>query len=178
MARRTGSDSKPAEDALTLALDLCLARRRRAQPYGLGVVLGPGEVAWAEVSAWFWYGSPGCALPTQAEDQLPASSWLATSARVVGRLEDDRLHGWRWEHALGCQVDLAAPCPSLSLDVWTAVGQEKLRWSGPRVAPLAVAAVCALYGMEALLEHPGLASLRDDTAGRSRQCWDGDQLGK
>ena len=149
------------EDARDLALDLCLARRLGARPYELGVVLGPGEVAWAEMATWFQYAPPGAPLPAPAEVRPPASLWLATSQRIVGRLEDDRLHGWRWEHVVGCQVDLEPPCLSLSLEVCTALGQEKLRWSGPRVAPVAVAAVYALYGMEALVEHPGLASVRD-----------------
>jgi hypothetical protein len=35
-----------------------------------------------------------------------------------------------------------------------------LIWSGPAVVPMAVAAVSCLYGPLAMIEHPGLASLR------------------
>jgi len=37
-------------------------------------------------------------------------------------------------------------------------------WSGPAIAPLAVAAVYHLYGSRALLEHPALYGLRRETA--------------
>lgn len=131
-------------------------------PYGLGVVLGPGEVAWAEVRACFQYAPPGSALPAPGAGQPAPSQWLATSCRVVGGLEDGRLYGWQWEQVLGCQVGLGVVGQSMSLDVGSPVGQEKLSWSGSRVAPLAVAAVYALYGMEALLEHPGLGCSRQE----------------
>jgi hypothetical protein len=59
---------------------------------------------------------------------------LATSARVVGWLEDDRLYGWRWENVLGCRADLSVQDGNLTLDVSSAAGQEQLQWSGPHVA--------------------------------------------
>jgi hypothetical protein len=60
-------------------------------------------------------------------------------------------------------------------------GEPALIWSGPAVAPMAVAAVSCLYGPLAMIEHPGLASLRvepnlpeegidrRDSPGKSRQ---------
>ena len=46
---------------------------------------------------------------------------------------------------------------AVSVDV---EGEPALLWSGPAVAPMAVAAVSCLYGPLAMIEHPGLASLR------------------
>ncbi|MGH3272718.1 MAG: hypothetical protein ACRDNZ_00110, partial [Streptosporangiaceae bacterium] len=47
-----------------------------------------------------------------------------------------------------------------------------LVWSGPGVAPMAVAAIFHLYGPVAMIEHPGLAPLRvavDASMGRCEQ---------
>ena len=46
---------------------------------------------------------------------------------------------------------------TVSLDI---DGEPTLIWSGPAVAPMAVAAVFCFYGRLAMIEHPGLASLR------------------
>jgi hypothetical protein len=80
-----------------------------------------------------------------------------TSARVVGRLADDRLHGYRWERAVGARVDLTPGREVVSLDIES---EPTLIWTGPAVAPLAVAAVFHLYGALAMIDHPGLAPLR------------------
>jgi len=45
--------------------------------------------------------------------------------------------------------------------------QTPLVWTGPGVAPLAVAAVYRLHGARAILEHPGLVSLRVQVSSRS-----------
>jgi hypothetical protein len=83
--------------------------------------------------------------------------WLVTSDRVVGRLADDRLYGYRWEQAVGARVDLTAGSEVVMLDI---DGEPKLVWSGPAVAPLAVAAIFRFYGPIGVIEHPGLAPLR------------------
>ena len=80
-----------------------------------------------------------------------------TSARLVGRLADDRLHGYRWEKAVGARVDLTPGREVVSLDIDS---EPTLIWTGPAVAPMAVAAVFHLYGPLAMIEHPGLATLR------------------
>lgn len=77
--------------------------------------------------------------------------------RVVGPLADDRLHGYRWDNAVGARVDLTPGRESVAVDI---EGQPTLIWSGPAVAPMAIAAVSCLYGRLAMIEHPGLASLR------------------
>ena len=85
-----------------LALDLYHDRETAALPYGVGVVLDLGEKVWAEVPVRFnldW--SP---LSSRAAAEPADSAWLLTSDRVVGRLADGRLHGYRWEEAVGARV--------------------------------------------------------------------------
>ena len=119
------------------------ARRRRE---GLGRGAGAGSI------------STGRRSPRRGEHAQPAPrSWLVTSGRVVGRLADDRLHGYRWEKAVGVRVDLTPGREVVSLDIDS---DPTLIWSGPAVAPMAVAAVFHLYGPLAMIEHPGLAPLR------------------
>ena len=139
-----------------LALDLYYGRDRTDRPYNVGVVLDFGEKVWAEVPVRF---NLDWAPPTKTGEQAPPTvrPWLVTSCRVIGRLADERLHGYRWENAVGVRVDLAAGRDVVSLDV---EGQPPLIWTGPGVAPMAVAAIFRLYGPAAMIEHPGLAPLR------------------
>ncbi len=139
-----------------LALDLYYGRETAAGPYGVGAVLDPGEKIWAEVPVRF---NLDWTAPVKPGEQAhpPVRSWLVTSARVVGRLGDDRLHGYRWEKAVGARVDLTPGREAMSLDI---EGKPTLIWTGPAVAPMAVAAVFHLYGPIAMIEHPGLAAVR------------------
>jgi len=139
-----------------LALDLYYNRETATLPYGVGVVLDPGEKLWAEVPVRFnldWM--PPVKPGDSAEPAV--RSWLITSDRVVGRLADDRLHGYRWEKAVGVRVDLTSRREVVSLDIDS---EPTLIWTGPAVAPMAVAAVFHLYGPMGVIQHPGLASLR------------------
>jgi hypothetical protein len=142
-----------------LALDLYRGRKTATQPYGVGVVLDPDERVWGEVPVRFnldW-------MPRGAPDeraQVAIRSWLVTSARVVGRLADDRLHGYRWENAVGVRIDLTPGREVVSLDIES---EPTLIWTGPGVAPLAIAAVFHLYGPLAMIQHPGLAAIRGST---------------
>jgi hypothetical protein len=144
-----------------LALDLYHDRETVSRPYGVGVLLDPGERVWAEVPVrfnldWTPHVEPG------EQTQPAVRPWLVTSARVVGRLGDDRLHGYRWEKAVGVRVDLTPGHEVVSLDIDT---EPTLKWTGPAVAPMAVAVVFHLFGPIAMLEHPGLASLRETRLG-------------
>jgi hypothetical protein len=139
-----------------LALDLYYDRETSARPYGVGVVLDSGEKVWAEVPVRFNLDWPALIMPGE-HAQPSVRTWLVTSARVVGRLTDDRLHGYRWENAAGARVDLTPGREVVSLDIES---EPTLIWTGPAVAPLAVAAVFHLYGARAMIDHPGLAQLR------------------
>jgi hypothetical protein len=142
--------------ARNLALDLYYHRETAIQPYGVGVVLDPDEKFWAEVPVRFNLDWPPLTMPGQ-HAQSSVRTWLVTSARLVGRLADDRLHGYRWERAVGARVDLTPGREAVSLDI---ENEPTLIWTGPAVAPLAVAAVFQLYGALAMIDHPGLAPLR------------------
>jgi hypothetical protein len=154
--------------ARNLALDLFYDRQTPIQPYGVGVVLDNGEEVWAELPARF--NLDWAPLVKPGYHAGPAfRSWLVTSNRVVGRLNDDRLHGYRWEIVVGARVDLAPGHEVVSLDIDS---EPPLIWRGPAVAPMAVAAVFHLYGSLAMIQHPGLAPLRvliDATTLRTRQ---------
>jgi hypothetical protein len=139
-----------------LALDLYYDRETAIRPYGVGVVLDPGEKVWAEVPVSFNFDWPPLNMPSE-HAQPSVRTWLVTSARVVGRLADDRLHGYRWEMAVGARVDLTPGREVVSLDIDR---EPTLIWTGPAVAPLAVAAVFHLYGAVAMIDHPGLSPLR------------------
>ncbi len=142
--------------ARNLALDLFYDRQTATQPYGVGIVLDPGEKVWAEVPVRFNLDRVPHVRP--GEHARPAVlPWLVTSGRVVGRLADDRLHGYRWEKAIGARVDLSAGREVVSVDI---EDEPTLIWSGPALAPMAVATVFQLYGPLAMIEHPGLAPLR------------------
>ena len=139
-----------------LALDVCYARGRAARPYRVGVVLDPGERAWAEVPVRFNLDWTPPAKPGE-QVQPAVRPWLVTSGRVVGRLADDRLHGYRWEKAVGVRVDLTPNREAVIMDI---EGEPTLIWSGPGVAPMAVAAIFNLFVPIAMIEHLGLAPLR------------------
>jgi len=139
-----------------LALDLYYNRETAARPYGVGVVLDSGERVWAEVPVRFNLDWPPLIKPGELA-QPSVRPWLVTSARIVGRLTDDRLHGYRWERAVGARVALTPRREVVSLDI---DNEPTLIWTGPAVAPLAVAAVFHLYGVLAMIDHPGLAPLR------------------
>jgi hypothetical protein len=139
-----------------LALALYYNRETAARPYGVGVVPDPDEKVWAEVPVRFNLDWPPPVRPGELA-QPSVRTWLVTSTRVVGRLSDDRLHGYLWESAVGARVDLTPGREVVSLDI---ENEPTLIWSGPAVAPLAVVAVFHLYGALAMIDHPGLAPLR------------------
>ena len=144
------------EAARRLALALCDGQGLPATPFRVGVVLGPGEHPWVECPARFLHerALPGRELDLQ---RPPVRPWLITSDRIVGRLGDGRLYGYRWDQMVGCRVDLTAGDQRVGVDLFDGT---PITWSGPTVAPMAVAAVAVLHGPAALLHHPGLDILR------------------
>jgi hypothetical protein len=140
-----------------IARDLVLAmvsgQPTPATPYGIGVVLDPGERVWAECPVRFLQEVLSAEGPTTP----PVRPWLVTSDRIVGRLGDDHLYGWRWEHVRGCRVNLSTSAEFVALDLNDG---SRLDWTGPGIAPLAVAVVDRLHGHQSLLDHPGLAAIR------------------
>lgn len=141
--------------ARDLALALYHDQETPTRPYGVGVVLDPGEKVWAEIPALFSADMP--VTPPGQPPRFAMRPWLVTTSRVVGRLGDDCLYGWRWQSMVGARVDLTTGAESVALDI---NGERPLFWSGPGVAPLGVATIYHLHGPGALVDHPGLAVLR------------------
>jgi hypothetical protein len=139
-----------------LALDLYFNRESNLRPYDVGVVLVAGETVWAETPLRFNLDWAYPRVDSKAIEPV-VRPWLVTSDRVVGRLSDDRLYGYRWEQVVGARVDLTVDREVVALDIDS---EPALMWSGPGVAPLAVAAIFRFYGPIGIVEHPGLATLR------------------
>jgi hypothetical protein len=153
--------------AIDTARNLAVAVNRGdplpARPYRIGVVLGPQESAWVECPARF---NLDTAPSSTAAGPAPYRPWLVTSQRIVGRLGDDRLYGYRWDRVFGCRFDLTEAREWLTLDV---DGEPPVTWAGAGLAPMAVAAVYRLHGPQGLLDHPGLTSLRASPSIRFQQ---------
>jgi hypothetical protein len=93
-------------------------------------------------------------------------SWLVTSARMLGRLADDRLYGYPWEKMVGAGVDLTpAERPSLS------TSKVNPRSSGPGLAwfhwPSPPSSICR-HGGHDRASRPRLVACPESVAGRTR----------
>ena len=155
-----------------LVLDLYHQRTVAPAPYTVGVVLWQDERTLVEAPARCSADQP----PIYRIDkhnpfpEPPITRWLATDQRIVGRLSTGVIYGHPWTSIVGCRVDLAPGREWLQLDLH---GAEPVVWKGPGIAPLAVVAVWHLHGPQAMIEHPGLAVLRqvpDDAASRITQA--------
>jgi hypothetical protein len=153
------------QTAQILILAICGGEPLPARPYHVGVVLGPDEQPWVECPTRFLHEMASSPQAGTSAGWPPVRPWLVTSERIVGRLGDDRLYGYRWEHIVGCRIDLALGQERVSLDMQDG---SPLSWAGPATAPMAVTAVYHLHGPYALLDHPGLAPLRGRRGDRTR----------
>jgi hypothetical protein len=142
------------KQARQLAMSLYHGTPVEVRPYSLGLVLGQGEVMWAETQARCSWDKPPYARHDPG--RLPLTCWVATSWRLSGRLSTGRVVDLPWSQMTHCRVDLSRGKEWLALDGWGTCGV----WYGIGIAPLAVAAIFKAYGALALLEHPGLAALR------------------
>lgn len=140
-----------------LVLAICQGEQMPVTPYEIGVVLGAGEEAWVQCPVRFLQDSVPHEGARLSGVWPPTRPWLVTSERLVGRLGDDRLYGWQWDQVIGCRVELISRRERLALDLRDG---SVLDWTGPGIAPMAVAAVYHLYGRGALIDHPGLVALR------------------
>jgi hypothetical protein len=143
-----------------------------------GVILQPGEDAWARVrarlavrtsqAAWTantrvsWLGrrarSVTCETSTYHWQDHGEIDWLITSERVVGRLpaSSEMISLW-WSGLAGVDIDLKRDRIVVNgVKGWTG------KLTGPAVAPIAVTAVAKCHGLEAVWLAPALAALRLD----------------
>jgi hypothetical protein len=163
-----------ADSGRRLAIDLHHGHELLIQPYTVGVVLwtSRNEHVWGQVPARCSEDTPltvrrGQPRRGDPPPQPRITDWLVTSQRIVGRLYPDTLCWWEWSTIVGVQVDLTAGAEYVQLD--PPLPNRPVRWYGPGVAPLAVAAIFHLHGSTAVVEHPGLAAIRQQPAARAVQ---------
>jgi hypothetical protein len=156
-----------------LAIDLHRGHEVPIRPYTVGLVLWKSrhEQVWGQVPARCSADTPLIVRPSQRRRRDPppqprVTDWLITSHRIAGRFYPDALSWWEWTTIVGVQVDLMAGSEYVQLDL--ALPAHPVGWYGPGIAPLAVAAVYDLHGPAALLDHPGLSTLRRDLADQPR----------
>ena len=156
------------ESSRELALDLYYGRARPLSSYGIGVSLEAGEILYREVWARYWtLGQPTELVDNFGRTRFVSPVWrdwgwcqtLLTSRRLVTRLSaDGRLISNWWAGIGGVQVDLVRDL--VTLDDRTSSWRGA--YGGPAVAVISVAAVGAVHGLAALVDHPALEPLRKE----------------
>jgi hypothetical protein len=158
-------------DARALAVAIVECTADGLVPYDIGVVLEPGEqvwyrcpaiyqwrtsVSWTEQRISYWgYRASAHEMSTPRMVCIGMTDWLVTDRRLATRQFDGQVISIYWTALTGMTIDLAAE--RLVLD-----GNENYHGEliGPAMAPIAVAAVAACHGTQALLDHPALKPLR------------------
>lgn len=149
-----GDPLSPAyiEDARRLALELAgLQVPSYLDPMQVGLVLEPGETSRRAVALW---------LRVQTGGQWSAPTWvgvIVTDRRLIVRFDTGELVPLYWAGVVGLEPDLERG--NLVLDMGDGVRRA---FSGPAVPIVVVAAVAALYGLEALVRHPALSPLHNN----------------
>ena len=137
-------------DARTLVIELARGESSvRFDPMRAGVVLQPGETVYRQVPLW---------IRVQVDGRWADASFadvIVTDLRLLCRFASGRLRSLWWSGVVGLHIDLATEHVVLDFGDGQPVGL----W-GSRVGALAVAAIVSLHGLEALLDHPALATLR------------------
>ena len=137
-------------DARALAIELVHGvPSARFDPMAAGVVLQPGETAYRGVPIW---------IRVQQDGRWAGASLaevVVTDLRLLCRFGSGSLVSLWWSGLVGLRVDLAAE--HIILDFGDG---QLVNLSGPLVAPVAVVGIASVYGMEAMLTHPGLARIR------------------
>lgn len=148
-----------ADAGRRLAVDLHRGHEVPIRPYTVGVVLWESrhEQVWGQLPARCSEDTPvavrgGHPRRSAGPPRPRITDWLITSHRIAGRLYSDTLGWWEWTTVVGVQVDLAADGEYVRLD--PPLPGRPVRWYGPGVVPLAIAAVYHLHGPAAVLDHP------------------------
>ena len=115
----------------------------------LGLVLQADETAFRHVGSWLGIRIDGTWLHPEWV------SLVITDRRLIARLANGELASLWWSGVVGISANPTEG--SLVLDFGD--GRPRML-GGPALPAILVAAVWALYGPEALVTHPDLASLR------------------
>jgi hypothetical protein len=137
-------------DARALAIEIARGEPfARFDPMNAGVVLQPGETVYRQVPLW---------IRVQQEGRWAEASYadvLVTDLRLLCRFATGRISLLWWNGVVAMDVDL-----TMEHFVIDYGDGQPVSLSGPWVAPAAVAGVAAVYGAQALVDHPALTLLR------------------
>jgi hypothetical protein len=137
-------------DARALALELARGVPfARFDPMTAGVVLQPGETIYRQVPLWIRVQQQGCWAEASYADVL------VSDMRLLCRFATGGISLLWWNGVVAMDVDLTRE--HLVIDYGDG---QPVSLSGPWVAPAAVAGVAAVYGAQALVDHPALTLLR------------------
>ena len=137
-------------DARALALELARGEPSACfDPMAAGVVLQPGETVYRHVSLWIRVQTRGRWADASFADVL------VTDQRLLCRFSAGRLASLWWSGVVALDVDLIME--QVVIDYGDG---QPVSLSGPWVGPAAVAGVAAIYGIQALVDHPALTLLR------------------
>lgn len=137
-------------DARALAIEL--ARGEPSTPFdpmAAGVVLQPGETVYRQVPLWIRVQQGGTWTDASYADVIE------TDMRLLCRFATGRLSSLWWNGVVAIDVDLTME--QVVIDYGDG---QPVSLSGPWVVPAAVAGVAAIYGIQALVDHPALTLLR------------------
>jgi len=141
-------------DARALAIEITLGEPLvRFEPMKVGVVLQPGEIVYRQLPLW---------IRVHQDGRWAAASFadvIVTDLRLLCRFATGHLSSLWWSGIIGLNVDLAAE--HVVLDYGDG---QPVNLSGPWVAPVSIAGIAEVYGLEAMLVHPALAPLRTPPA--------------
>jgi hypothetical protein len=137
-------------DARALAIELAHGvPSTRFDPMSAGVVLQPGETVYRQLPIWIRVQQDG------RWAEASHANAVVTDGRLLFRFATGHLGSLWWSGIVGLTVDLAAE--HIVLDFGDG---QPVNLSGVHVAVVAVAAIASIYGGQAMLTHPALASLR------------------
>lgn len=138
------------QDARALALELARGVPfARFDPMNAGVVLKPGETVFRQVPLWIRVQQGGRWAEASYADVL------VSDMRLLCRFATGGISLLWWNGVVAIDVDLTME--QVVIDYGDG---QPVSLSGPWVVLAAVAGVAAIYGIQALVDHPALTLLR------------------
>jgi hypothetical protein len=142
-------------DARALAIELARGvPSARFDPMNAGVVRQPGETVYRQVPLW---------IRVQQDGRWAEASYadvLVTDRRLLCRFATGGISLLWWNGVVAMDIDLTMEHFVIDYGDGQPIGL-----SGPWVVPAAVAGVAAIYGAQALVDHPALTLLRRTGSG-------------
>jgi hypothetical protein len=142
-------------DARDLAIELARGEpSARFDPMKAGVVLQPGETVYRQLPLW---------IRVQQDGRWAEASYadvIVTDRRLLCRFATGGISLLWWNGIVAMDIDLTMEHFVIDYGDGQPIGL-----SGPWVVPAAVAGVAAIYGAQALVDHPALTLLRRTGSG-------------